>query len=92
MLFRSLIAAGQYREATESTLDILKEHLVSSGADFVSIEESLLSLGISGAHYVRLKSIIDKSANGDATRNGALFCLFFLTDVELRLQSAGIRA
>jgi len=88
----SLIGSGRYREATEGTLDILKEHLVSSGASFVSIEESLLSLGVSGAHYIRFKSVIDKTASGDSSRQGALFCLFFLTDVELRLQSAGIRA
>ena len=48
-----------------------------------SVAEALLMLGVCGEHYARFRSIVTAEAHvpGDA-----LFCLFFLTDIELRIR------
>jgi signal recognition particle receptor subunit beta len=53
------------------------------------LAESLLALGMFGGHYVRYQRA---SALTVPTADDALFCLFFLTDVELRMQAACVRA
>lgn len=50
--------------------------------------EALLMLGINGDYYARYRRIL---GNAKPSKEDALFCLFFLTDIELRMQSAGLR-
>ena len=41
-------------------------------------------VGVAGAYYARFRTILERSS---PTKSDALFCLFFLTDVELRMKS-----
>lgn len=90
MDLEQLIGSGQYTLAVEQAAEILHFHLQESGGVNESIDSALLALGVFGGHYVRFKSVLDRAQNGESSRQDALFCLFFLTDVELRLQAAGI--
>ena len=50
----------------------------------VAWSKALLKVGVAGAYYARLRGILERE---DPTKPDALFCLFFLTDVELRMKS-----
>jgi len=76
------IAAAKTAEAA------LAEPLFDATGPASSTAEALLALGVHGGHYVRFKNSV---ARGEPSREDALFCLFFLTDVELRMQAAGVR-
>jgi signal recognition particle receptor subunit beta len=47
------------------------------------LAEAMLMLGIFGGHYARFQRILSEKK---ATKKNALFCLFFLSDMILRLQ------
>ncbi|MBN2525619.1 MAG: hypothetical protein JXR76_04435 [Deltaproteobacteria bacterium] len=85
------IQKGKYRDAVVLVEKLMKTHLSESGVKYSSLEEALLVLGISSGHYVRYSGIVAKSQSGNTSMTDALFCLFFLTDVELRMQSAGLK-
>ncbi|NLN62396.1 MAG: GTPase domain-containing protein [Myxococcales bacterium] len=84
------IAAGHYRRVIEHAPQLLAT-LLPAGGTFASTEAFLLALGTNGAYWARFSAITHAPHGGLLTRADALFCLFFLTDVELRLQSAGVR-
>ncbi len=85
-----LLEQGKYLDIARQSDDILRQHLRSRGNTHASIDEALLVLGVAGAHYIRLRGITAKADGMDVSRADALFCLFFLTDVELRMQAAGL--
>jgi signal recognition particle receptor subunit beta len=82
------IESGEHAAAVrlaEPALRALIEDASGQGSD---LAESLLVLGMYGGHYVRFQRA---SALTVPTGDDALFCLFFLTDIELRMQAAGVR-
>lgn len=74
--------------AAVKTAEKTLEGLVLESADRTTVAEGLLALGVHGGHWVRFKNSV---ARGEPGREDALFCLFFLTDVELRMQATGVR-
>ncbi|MBN2715333.1 MAG: hypothetical protein JXX14_05730 [Deltaproteobacteria bacterium] len=81
----------EYAKAVSDVDRLLHSHLMESGGKYRSTEEALLILGICSGHYIRYSETIARSQGGNLTLADALFCLFFLTDVELRMQSAGLK-
>jgi mutual gliding-motility protein MglA len=82
------IERGDNTAAVKRAEGLLREYVGEGEDKDAAAAESLLMIGVHGAHYVRFRNAIAKS---DATREDALFCLFFLTDIELRMQSSGMR-
>ncbi|MBN2803484.1 MAG: hypothetical protein JXR91_10340, partial [Deltaproteobacteria bacterium] len=85
-----LIEQGDFTQVAITCDKLLSLHLKDRGDTHETVDEALLVLGVSGVHYVRFKDIITRANSGDVLRKDALFCLFFLTDIELRMQAAGI--
>jgi hypothetical protein len=87
MQIEDLVRTGEYEKAVKLS-DMALQELVNaeSGAER-TLSEALLALGVHSSHYVRFQSAISA---GDPDRDAALFSLFFLTDVELRFQAAGV--
>lgn len=81
------IVQSDFVAAVKAAETALAEHLRESVGSS-TVAEALLTLGVHGGHYVRFKNAV---ARGEPGREDALFCLFFLTDVELRMQAAGVR-
>ncbi|MBN2343231.1 MAG: hypothetical protein JXX29_21885 [Deltaproteobacteria bacterium] len=89
----TVIKNEEYTNAVAMIEELLEQHLKLSGGTHRSVEEGLLSLGVCSAHYLRFNAITAKpQSGGDVTLTDALFCLFFITDVELRMQAAGLKA
>ena len=82
------IRAGDYESAVRAAEPALRALITDASGQGGKLAESLLALGMFGGHYVRFQRA---SALTVATLDDALFCLFFLTDVELRMQAAGVR-
>ena len=87
----ALIRDNKYHIAVSEIQEYLCAHINESGGKYTSVEEALLILGVFSGHYIRYSEIIAKSESGELTLTDALFCLFFLTDVELRMQAAGLK-
>jgi signal recognition particle receptor subunit beta len=82
------IAAGRYADAVRSAEDALEDHLADASGTLGGAAETLLSLGVAGPHWNRFQEAVAKT---EPSRIDALFCLFFLTDVELRMQATRTR-
>ena len=87
----SLIQESHFNQAVVAISEHLSGHLEESGGKYSSMEEALLILGVSSGHYIRYTEIVAKAESGEITHVDALFCLFFLTDIELRMQAAGLK-
>ena len=86
-----LIRKEEFAKAVNDIDSFLHSHLMESGGRYRSAEEAMLILGVCSSHYMRYAGIIAKAQSGNLTLSDALFCLFFLTDVELRMQAAGLK-
>lgn len=82
------ILDGRFTDAVRLAEDLLADHVADLSGMGLTTAEGLLALGVNGAHYVRFQNAV---AKGEATRKDALFCLFFLTDIELRMQATRAR-
>ncbi len=82
------IIEGDYLAAVNTAQDALRAHLDDVAGPGTTTAEALLALGVHGGHYVRFQGAVSR---GDPTISDALFCLFFLTDVDLRMQAAGVQ-
>ncbi|MCK9463615.1 MAG: GTPase domain-containing protein [Proteobacteria bacterium] len=82
------IATGEHAAAVRLAEPALRALVDDASGPARSLAESLLALGTCGGHYVRFQRAIALTV---PTLDDALFCAFFLTDVELRMQAAGVR-
>ena len=80
------ISNGEHAAAVRLAVPALEALIEDASGQGRNVAESLLVLGMFGGHYVRFQRA---SALTVPTADDALFCLFFLTDVELRMQAAG---
>ncbi len=78
------IERGDYTSAVRRADGLLREYVGVAGKEGAPLAEALLMVGVAGAFYARLRGILERE---DPTKQDALFCLFFLTDVELRMKS-----
>ena len=83
-----LIVQNDFTTAVRRASDLLREHVAGSAGPGPTTAEALLARGVHGAHYVRFQGAVVKGA---PSREDALFCLFFLTDIELRMQATSAR-
>ncbi len=79
---------GEYRASTKLADKILRQCVQGAETDSANPVEMLLMLGVYGPHFSRFRKAVDIA---DPSREDALFCLFFLIDVELRMQAVGLR-
>lgn len=86
-----LIREQKYNEAVVQMEQLLKVHIQQSGGTYGSLQEALLSLGVCSSHYLRWNANLAKAKTGKISLTEALFGLFFLTDIELRMQAAGLK-
>jgi signal recognition particle receptor subunit beta len=82
------IENGEHATAVRLAEPALRALIEDASGQGSNLAESLLVLGMYGGHYVRFQRA---SALTVPTADDALFCLFFLTDIELRMQAAGVR-
>ncbi len=82
------IIEGDYLAAVKTAQDALRAHIDDVAGPGTTTAEALLALGVHGGHYVRFQGAVSR---GDPSIADALFCLFFLTDVDLRMQAAGVQ-
>jgi len=82
------IERGEQSAAVKRAEGMLREYVGKSNGKGPSSVEALLMLGVHGAHYARFRDAINKDK---PSKQDALFCLFFLADVELRMRSAGMQ-
>jgi signal recognition particle receptor subunit beta len=83
-----LIVQRDFTAAVRRSADLLRSHVAAAAGPGPTTAEALLALGVHGAHYVRFQGAV---AKGAPSREDALFCLFFLTDIELRMQATSAR-
>jgi signal recognition particle receptor subunit beta len=83
------VERGEHAAAVRLAEPALRALIEDASGQPRNVAESLLALGMYGGHFVRFQRA---SALTLPTAEDALFCLFFLTDVELRMQAAGVRA
>jgi hypothetical protein len=80
------IERGDHQAAVQRAEGLLEEYVgASPGESGPTTAEALLMLGVHGGHYARFRDTLSKDT---ATKADALFCLFFLCDVELRIRAA----
>ena len=82
-----LILSEDYGAAVATAATALAVHIEQTAGKGTTAAEALLALGVNGGHWVRFRSSTNR---GEPTREDALFCLFFLTDIDLRMQAAGV--
>jgi mutual gliding-motility protein MglA len=82
------INAGDNGAAVRLAEPALRALIEDASGQGRNLAESLLALGMFGGHFVRFQRA---SALTVPSAEDALFCVFFLTDVELRMQAAGVR-
>jgi signal recognition particle receptor subunit beta len=76
------IERGDYTAAVRRAEGLLREY-VSETSNGQSVVEALLMAGVHGPYYVRFKQAVGRD---HPSKQDALFCLFFLADLEMRLQ------
>ena len=81
------IERGDYASAVRRGDGLLREYVGVAGKEGAPLAEALLMVGVSGVYYLRLRRILEQP---EPTKQDALFFLFFLTDVELRVKSAAL--
>jgi signal recognition particle receptor subunit beta len=82
------LEAGDAAAAARLAEPALRALIEDASGQIRNVAESLLALGMFGGHYVRFQRA---AALTVPTVEDAMFCVFFLTDVELRMQAAGVR-
>ena len=82
------IERGDYAAVVKRSEGVLREYVGESIEDGRTNAEALLMLGVHGGHYARYRNITFKT---DPAKEDALFCVFFLADIELRMRSAGMK-
>lgn len=82
------IERGAFTESIRRADGLLREYVGKPGGSGPSMIEALLMLGVHGGYYARFRSTVLKH---EANKEDALFCLFFLTDIELRMRASSIR-
>jgi signal recognition particle receptor subunit beta len=83
------IERGDYAAVVKRSEGILREYVGESIEDGRRTNaEALLMLGVHGGHYARYRDITFKT---DPAKEDALFCVFFLADIELRMRSSGMK-
>jgi signal recognition particle receptor subunit beta len=82
------IERGNYRDAVRRAGGLLREYVGTQDGQASTPAEALLMLGVHGRHYARFRDSAEKS---EPSKEDAIFCLFFLTDVELRMRATGVR-
>ncbi len=83
------IERGDYGSAVRRADGLLRDYVGVAGKDGSPLAEALLMVGVPGPYYSRLRGILRQA---EPTKRDALFCLFFLTDVELRMKMAALPA
>jgi hypothetical protein len=81
------VERGDYESAVRRADGLLREYVGVAGRDGAPLSEALLMVGVPGAYYARFRRILEQP---EPSKQDALFCLFFLTDVELRMKSTSI--
>lgn len=81
------IERGDYPSAVRRADGLLREYVGVAGKEGAPLAEALLMVGVCGAYYARLRQIF---ARQEPSKADALFCLFFLTDVELRMKATAL--
>ncbi|MBW2702844.1 MAG: hypothetical protein JRF33_18640 [Deltaproteobacteria bacterium] len=79
---------GEYKTSNKLANKILNQCVQGAETNNANPVEMLLMLGVYGPHFSRFRKAVDIA---DPSREDALFCLFFLADVELRMQAVGLR-
>jgi len=82
------IERGDYAAVVKRSEGMLREYVGESIEDGRTNAEALLMLGVHGGHYARYRNITFKT---DYSKEDALFCIFFLADIELRMRSSGMK-
>lgn len=82
------VERGDYPAVVKRAEGMLREYVGESIEDGRTNAEALLMLGVHGGHYARFRNITFKT---DAVKEDALFCIFFLADIELRMRAAGMK-
>jgi signal recognition particle receptor subunit beta len=82
------IERGDYPAVIKRAEGMLREYVGESIEDGRTNAEALLMLGVHGGHYARFRNITFKT---EAAKEDALFCIFFLADIELRMRAAGMK-
>jgi len=88
LALESDIERGEIASAVRRAEGLLRDY-VGQADQRGSIAEALLMLGVHGEHYARFRAVV---AKGQPAKPDALFCLFFLTDLEMRLQASAPEA
>lgn len=83
LALESEIGRGEYAAAVRRGEGLLHDALGAGAKDGAPLAEKLLLLGVHGPHYARLMASLERP---EPTKTDALFWLFFLTDVALRLR------
>ncbi len=78
------IERSDYVSAVRRADGLLREYVGVAGKEGAPLAEALLMVGVNGVFYARLRRILERK---EPTKRDALFCLFFLTDVELRVKT-----
>ena len=81
------IERGDYPPVVKRAEGMLREYVGESIEDGRTNAEALLMLGVHGGHYARFRNITFKT---EPVKADALFCVFFLADIELRIRAAGM--
>jgi signal recognition particle receptor subunit beta len=82
------IERGEQSAAVKRAEGLLSEYVGKSNGQGPTTAEALLMLGVHGRHYARFRDTLNKDK---PSKQDALFCLFFLADLELRMRSAGMQ-
>ena len=82
------IERGDYAAVVKRSEGVLREYVGESIEDGRTNAEALLMLGVHGGHYARYRNITFKT---DPSKEDALFCVFFLADIEMRMRSSGMK-
>ena len=82
------IERGDQSAAVKRAEGLLSEYVGKSDGQGPTTVEALLMLGVHGRHYARFRDSLNKDK---PTKQDALFCLFFLADLELRMRAAGMQ-
>jgi hypothetical protein len=82
------IERGDFPAVVKRAEGMLREYVGESIEDGRTNAEALLMLGVHGGHYARFRNITFKT---EPAKEDALFCVFFLADIELRMRAAGMK-
>jgi signal recognition particle receptor subunit beta len=82
------IERGDYPAVVKRAEGMLREYVGESIEDGRTNAEALLMLGVHGGHYARFRNATYKT---NPVKADALFCIFFLADIELRIRAVGMK-